>query len=149
MTIKIAGILIDFPAAQHIYGQAIPAQLQILAAIRADGRLGICDDEEESFCDCPVAAQAFGNADPTLLEMNDQALDWSEKLMIQIPSHRFLGESRCPAHIAAIARAHGFGVITEHQSTHLICVGQCCQMIGVHHWSSEGFFDAYDEIEFI
>ena len=145
----ITGILLDFYAAKEIADRAIPAELQTINDIRLNQRLHCCFEEEPLFDDLPNAALIFGNQGAHYPPVDDQFYDLCEELSGQIPGHKFFGRSRCPVHIAALARSTGMGVVTDHVSQDFIQAWECCHLLGVSHWNSTTFFASLNTITYI
>jgi hypothetical protein len=145
----VSGILLDVFAARDIFTRAIPAEVAAIGNLRANNRLAFCMDEEDAFRSDPHAIQAFGNQDPSFCKCTDQFYDYCETLAAQIPDHRFLGESRSQLHVAAFARSHNLGVLSEHKSNFYATVHECCQMIGVYYWNATTYFPDEHNIQFI
>lgn len=146
---QITGILLDFYAAQEIAGRADPAELQVINDIRLDQRLHCCFEEEPLFDSLPVSALIFGNQGASYPPVDDAFYDYCEQLSSQVPQHKFFGRSRCPVHIAALARSKGLGVVTDHTSQDFIQAWECCHLLGVSHWNSKNFFASIHTITYV
>ena len=144
----VSGILLDVYAARDIFSRAVPAEVTEIANLRATNRLAFCMDEEDAFRTDPHAVQAYGNQEPSFCKCNDEFYDYCENISAQIPEHRFLGQSRTQVHIAAFARSHNLGVLSQHSSNFYATVSECCNMLDVHYWNVTTFFPDIPNIQF-